>query len=93
MIDAHDPIAPWLVPLPRAATVEQWLAGRAGRRKLCERFQGDVPLRRTEGGPQKDAVLRRLNNGERGGRFATTAELERCSRRAMIVLGITPPPE
>ena len=83
---AADSWTDWLVPLPRVATVEQWLAGRAGRRKLCERFNGNRPLRRIEGDPRKDRVLRQLNDGERGARFITTAELEQTSLRAMETL-------
>ncbi len=84
---AADALAPWLVPLPRVASLEQWLAGRAGRRKLCERFGGGYPLRRKAGSdPAKDAVLRQLHGGERGGRFATTAELEQSSARAQAIL-------
>lgn len=81
------PVDPWFVQLPRVATLEQWQAGRAGRRKLCERFNGGGGLRHKAGGdPRKDAVLRQLNHGERGPRFATTAELEQTSARAMSAL-------
>ena len=83
----EDSFSTWLVPLPRVATMEQWQAGRAGRRKLCERFNGDRGLRRATGDPRKDTIMRQLNDGERGGPFATIAELEQSSARAMAFLG------
>ncbi len=87
-----DAIARWLVPLPRVASMDQWLAGMAGRRKLAERVSGGRSLRRTVGSdPQKDAVLRALNGGERGPQAATMAQLEEESLRAMARLGLLPP--
>ena len=85
-------IAPWTVPLPRVASMDQWLAGMAGRRKLAERVSGGRLLRRTAGSdPQKDAVLRALNGGERGPQPATMAQLEEESLRAMARLGLPLP--
>ncbi|MBE7158041.1 MAG: hypothetical protein INR62_06340 [Rhodospirillales bacterium] len=83
---ATDDLAGWCVPLPRVATFTQWLAGRAGRRKLCERLGGERPLRRQVGNPAKDAVLRALHAGERGAPFASTAQLEAQSQRARAAL-------
>jgi hypothetical protein len=65
------------VPLPRVATVEEWHAGRAFRRLLAMRVNGSEPIRRPQGDPRKDAVLRELNDGERGMPFATVQELRR----------------
>ena len=63
--------------LPRVATVEEWQAGRAARGLLCLMVNGPDPIRRKAGDPRKDAVLRQLNGGERGARFATVEELRR----------------
>lgn len=52
--------------LPRAATWAQWEAGRASRRALSMQITGGKILRRAAGTPRKDAMLRALNNGERG---------------------------
>lgn len=63
--------------LPRVATVEEWQAGRAAHRLVCMMVNGPDPIRRKAGDPRKDAVLRQLNGGERGARFATVEELRR----------------
>ena len=73
--DSGEANPPPRVPLPRVATVAQWQAGRAYRRWLAMRVNGPEPLRRATGDPRKDAVLRQLNEGERGTRFATLEEL------------------
>jgi hypothetical protein len=56
--------------LPRVATWDEWEAGRSARRALIRRFTGGKILRRAAGNPRKDALLRRLNQGERGLPFA-----------------------
>jgi len=56
--------------LERITTWEEWERGRAARRAACDRITGGRILRRESGDPRKDALLRRLNNGERGGRYA-----------------------
>ena len=75
----HPAPGPECVPLPRKATVAQWQAGRAFRRLLATRLNGPAPLRRQAGDPRKDAVLRELNAGERGARFATLDELRQMA--------------
>ena len=77
--DTSDSFPP-CVPLPRKASVAQWQAGRAFRRPLATRLNGPAPLRREAGDPRKDAVLRRLNAGERGARFASSEELQRTTQ-------------
>ena len=57
-------------PLPRTASWEEWERGRPLRRALSRRISGGKPLRRASGNPRKDAVLRKLNNSERGLPFA-----------------------
>ncbi len=54
------------VMLPRAATWEEWEAGRAARRALARQITGGKILRRACGNPRQDALLRELNHGERG---------------------------
>ena len=71
-----------LTRLPRVASVEQWLVGGARRRALCVAVNGPAPIRRRAGDPAKDAVLRRLFDGERGPAFASMEELEREAARA-----------
>ena len=55
-----------VLPLPRAATWEQWESGRSARRELSRQLSGGKILRRKEGDPRKDRFLRTLNKGERG---------------------------
>lgn len=43
-----------------------WEKGRATRRAIALAAVDNAPLRRTEGDPRKDAILRTLNAGERG---------------------------
>ena len=45
---------------------EDWEKGRSLRRTIALRATGDTALRRANGDPRKDTILRRLNNGERG---------------------------
>jgi hypothetical protein len=45
---------------------DDWEKGRATRRAISRAAVDKAPLRRTEGDPRKDAILRSLNNGERG---------------------------
>lgn len=52
--------------LPLVATWEEWERGRAARRALSRRITGGKILRRKEGDPRKDRLLRALNGGERG---------------------------
>lgn len=59
-----------MTALPRIATWEEWEAGRAARRALCDRLTGGRELRRISGDPRKDRLLRTLNAGQRGRPFA-----------------------
>lgn len=59
-----------IAPLPRVATWEEWECGRAARRALSRRISGGKTLRRKEGNPRQDRLLRKLNSGERGLPFA-----------------------
>jgi len=52
--------------LRRVTTWDEWEAGRAARRALAIQITGGNILRRISGNPRKDAMLRRLNRGERG---------------------------
>jgi len=56
--------------LKRTSTWDEWERGRAARRALCDRITRGRVLRRTDGDPQKDALLRALNEGARGLPFA-----------------------
>ena len=47
-------------------TWEDWEKGRAYRRAIAKKAVGNAPLRRESGDPEKDRLLRELNNGERG---------------------------
>ncbi len=58
--------------LPRSCTWEEWEAGRPARRALAQKITGGKILRRAAGNPRKDALLRKLNNGERGLPFPPT---------------------
>ena len=52
--------------LPRSASWAEWESGRAARRKLSQELSGGKILRRKQGDPRKDRLLRTLNSGERG---------------------------
>lgn len=52
--------------LTRTISWEDWEKGRAARRAIAIKVVGPAPLRRESGDPRKDALLRKLNNGERG---------------------------
>lgn len=56
--------------LERATTWQEWERGRAARRAVCDRVTAGRELRRPAGDPRKDALLRRINGGERGRTFA-----------------------
>ncbi len=56
--------------LPRIATWEEWEAGRAARRALAMRITSGKILRRPDGHPRKDRLLRAIYDGERGPPFA-----------------------
>lgn len=58
--------------LTRTISWEDWEKGRAARRAVVVRAIGDIELRRPAGDPRKDALLRKLNNGERGMPFEKT---------------------
>jgi hypothetical protein len=55
-----------VLPLPRAATWEEWESGRAARRALARKITGGKVLRRAQGNPRMDRLLRTLKQGERG---------------------------
>ena len=57
--------------------MEEWEKGRAWRRPICDMITGGRELRRKEGDPEKDKILRKLNDGERGLPFASSEELQR----------------
>jgi len=59
--------------LPRVVSWEEWEAGRAARRAVAMRITDGKILRRAEGNPRKDRLLRRLYQGERGLPFQTDA--------------------
>jgi hypothetical protein len=63
------------VKLERKTTWEEWERGRAARRAACDRVTGGRELRRPAGDPRKDALLRAINNGERGLPFPPLAPL------------------
>ena len=52
--------------LTRIISWEDWEKGRAARRAVVVKATGKTELRRPSGDPRKDALLRKLNNGERG---------------------------
>ena len=52
--------------LTRVISMEDWERGRAARRALSDWINNGQPLRRKAGDPRKDALLRQLNDGERG---------------------------
>lgn len=52
--------------LRRVTTWDEWEAGRAARRALAMQITVGRILRRVSGNLRKDALLRRLNCGERG---------------------------
>jgi hypothetical protein len=55
-----------IATLRRVTTWDEWEAGRAARRALAMQITGGNILRRSSGNPRKDALLRRLNRGDRG---------------------------